>query len=226
MKKKIRGTVVPFNVWSDPIPGPDGGFRERFERGAFKDALEKGAPVALKYEHGLTVCKVPLANTADGNLRAWESENGLEVEGVLPDTFCGRKISEGIERGDYRAMSVGFIPVSSRFDALRKRRFITSAIPTDASVVSQPAYPGTSLEVRSLDGARNAIDAYLPTHDTASFWDTFRMVRGAASHGIRTTGECWLRQHRERLLTLAEQRHFGSEKIGELENYFQFLGIT
>lgn len=224
MKKKIKGLVVPFNTWSNPIAAGSGEFRERFVPGAFKKALANGAKVDLKFEHGFRgKCRMPLASTSGGGLRAWESDRGLEVEGELDDSECSRSVSAAIDRGDLQEMSVGFRGAVDRWNALGTERWIYEAEPFDATVTGSPAYPGTRVEVRStlpdlfvfLGDDRRAVE---------DFQDTLRYVRRLPeATPQRSEGEGWLRSRKHDLLRTAELRSRDASTLDEIRSLLSEL---
>lgn len=129
-----------------------GYFREVIARGAFAETLQT-ADVLAYFDHDSGRV---LGRSSAGTLRLVEDSKGLAVEIDLPDTSDGRDVRTLIERGDIKGMSFGFMVTRQEWDE-------TGAIPTrtikevvlrEVSIVSEPAYDGTSIALRSLDEAR------------------------------------------------------------------------
>ena len=145
-------TVVGYAAVFGETTDIGGFFREVIARGAFTKTLQT-ADVRAYYGHERARL---LGRSSAGTLRLAEDAKGLAVEIDLPDTSDGRDVRTLIERGDITGMSFGFIVTRQEWDE-------TGDIPTrtifevelrEVSIVSEPAYDGTSLALRSLDDAR------------------------------------------------------------------------
>ncbi len=130
-----------------------GFFREVIARGAFTESL-RTADVRAYFGHDSNRV---LGRMSAGTLRLAEDDKGLAVEIDLPDTTDGRDARTLIERGDITGMSFGFRvrPNGQEWDE-------TGAIPVrtllavdldEVSIVSDPAFEGTSIALRSLEAA-------------------------------------------------------------------------
>ena len=128
-------------------------FVERLERGAFAETL-KTADVRAYYGHDRTKL---LGRVSAGTLRLRDDDKGLAVEIDLPDTTDGRDVRALIERGDISGMSFGFIVTRQEWDETGAvpSRTIKEVTLLEVSIVSEPAYDGTSIAMRSLDLARS-----------------------------------------------------------------------
>ena len=140
---KIVGYAAVFNSLSENL----GGFREMIKPGAFKKSLDNDVRALIDHESG----KV-LGRSKAGTLRMEEDDNGLRVEIDPPDTTIARDLMESMRRGDIDQMSFGFFVKS---DNWRKQdgeniRELEEVDLFDVSVVTFPAYPATSVHVRSL----------------------------------------------------------------------------
>lgn len=133
---------------------------ETIGRTAFDGLLDGDVIAVVNHDPGLL-----LGRTASGTLRLSVEAEGLAFELDLPDTQLGRDVRELVRRGDLSGMSfsatVGTVDRSkggvthSQFKALH-----------DVSVVTMPAYLGTSVVARgassqSLRGQLAAIRARL-----------------------------------------------------------------
>ena len=132
-------------------------FREVIRKGAFRNALERKDDVAFLINHG----GLPLARTRSGTLELEEAERGLKVrstrDGTDPDVA---RIVPKMRRGDLDKMSFAFsVPQGGQnwagtdADGLDLRE-ITDTVLYDVSIVTEPAYGGTDIALRSRDEAR------------------------------------------------------------------------
>lgn len=129
-----------------------GYFREVIARGAFTHTL-RTADVRAYFDHDRGRV---LGRSSSGTLRIREDEKGLAVEIDLPDTSDGRDVKALIERGDISGMSFGFSVLKQEWDETvdPPTRTIMEVELREVSIVSEPAYDGTSIALRSLDEAR------------------------------------------------------------------------
>src|SRR3546814_1026934 len=86
-----------------------------------------------------------------GTLRLKEDDKGLAVEIDLPDTSDGRDVATLIQRGDVSGMSFGFRVTHDEWDETVDPpvRTVHAVELREVSVVSEPAYEGTSIALRS-----------------------------------------------------------------------------
>lgn len=128
-------------------------FAEVFARGAFSQSV-RSADVRAYFGHDRTRV---LGRTKARTLRLKEDNRGLAVEIDLPDTTDGRDARTLIARGDVSGMSIGFRTIRDEWDMSQQPalRTIHEVELLEVSIVSEPAYEGTSIALRSLDAARN-----------------------------------------------------------------------
>lgn len=144
-KRTLSGYAAVFNSLSEDL----GGFREQIKPGAFTRCLRSNPDVSCLHEHdprqGL------LGRTKSGTLRLSEDNIGLRFECDLPNTTLANDVAESIDRGDLDGCSFGFIAQDddwSRSDGMTLRT-LNDADVFDVTVTSMPAYPATSVQVRS-----------------------------------------------------------------------------
>lgn len=132
-----------------------GGFyREVIAPGAFTEAIGRDDVVFLINHEGL-----PLARTRSGTLMLSQDATGLRMETVLdaedPDV---KSITGKMRRGDLDKMSFAFIPQVQEWDESGDvpLRTIRKAALYDVSIVTTPAYDGTSIGLRSLEAYRKS----------------------------------------------------------------------
>jgi HK97 family phage prohead protease len=150
---KIRGYAAVFNQLSEVIFG----FRERILPGAFKKSLGNDVRALVNHDPGHII-----GRTKNGTLTLREDERGLYTEISPPNTTLGHDTVESIKRGDLDQMSFGFQIVKDDWKHEEKQliREIHDVELFDVSVVAFPAYPQTSVAVRSLwpDGVPEEIE--------------------------------------------------------------------
>jgi HK97 family phage prohead protease len=117
---------------------------ESIARGAFDGLLDRGDVLAL-VDHDFS--KV-LGRTANGTVRLKADDHGLAFEIDLPDTTLGRDIRALVARGDLTGMSFSAVvgEVERTAGGVVHRSFKELI---DISVVTMPAYVGTSVVARN-----------------------------------------------------------------------------
>jgi HK97 family phage prohead protease len=127
-------------------------FSEVIARGAFTKSLQT-ADVRAYFGHD---SRRVLGRVSAGTLRLREDDKGLAFEIDLPDTSDGRDVHTLIKRGDITGMSFGFFVYRQEWDETVNppKRTLLEIELREVSIVSEPAYDGTSVALRSLDEAR------------------------------------------------------------------------
>lgn len=150
---RVTGYAAVFNQEADI----GGYFREVIAPGAFTDAIGRDDVVFLINHDGL-----PLARTRSSTLTLSEDDKGLKIETFLrsddPDV---QRIIPKMKRGDLDKMSFAFMPEVQEWDESGDvpLRTIKKASLYDVSIVTTPAYDGTSIGLRSLEAHRKAVKA-------------------------------------------------------------------
>jgi HK97 family phage prohead protease len=147
-KVSVAGYAAVFGELADI----GGWFSETLARGAFTETL-KTADVRAYFDHDRGRV---LGRSTAGTLRLAEDAKGLHVEIDLPDTTDGRDVATLIERGDVTGMSFGFRVLREEWDETEKtpKRTILEVALHEVSIVSEPAYDGATIALRSLEQAR------------------------------------------------------------------------
>lgn len=119
---------------------------ETIAREAFDGVL--GDDVLALVDHDYS--KV-LGRSTSGTLRLATDDYGLRCEIDLPDTQLGRDVRVLVARGDLNGMSFGFRPgvVERTSGGVVHRSFAGLG---DVSIVSRPAYDGTTVSARNAAG--------------------------------------------------------------------------
>ncbi|MHA6641341.1 HK97 family phage prohead protease [Mesorhizobium sp. A623] len=146
-------TVTGYAAVFGEIADIGGWFQEVVARGAFTNTL-RTSDVRAYFDHDTGRV---LGRLSAGTLRCEEDDKGLRVEIDLPDTTDGRDVKTLVERGDVSGMSFRFETVRQEWDEIvdPPKRTLLEVRLGEVSIVSEPAYDGTSVALRSLDAARN-----------------------------------------------------------------------
>jgi len=148
--RTLRGYAAVYDSDSEDL----GGFTERIAPGAFDEVLEDDVRALVNHEDS----KI-LARTVAGTLRLSTDSRGLVYEFDVPDTTYGNDLLESVRRGDINQSSFGFVVGEEQWegessgykDKKKPRRTITKVARLfDVSPVTYPAYPDTSVALRSL----------------------------------------------------------------------------
>jgi HK97 family phage prohead protease len=155
--KTLRGKAVVYNSDSEDL----GGFIERVHPQAFKRTLSDTAhEIRSFWNHD---SRLLLGRRSNGTLQLDNQSDALVVEISMPDTGFARDLAALVARGDCDAMSFGFTLPGGKSEAWEphesnprlKRRTLLDCTLHEISVVSVPAYPETSVAIRSMaDWAR------------------------------------------------------------------------
>lgn len=146
--RTISGYAAVFDSWSEDL----GWFREKIAPGAFANALKNSDTRAL-FNHDSNIV---LGRQSAGTLRLKEDEKGLFMEVDLPDTQHGRDLDVLIGRGDITQQSFGFTVKRDSWVDDIENEVVERTIEEvgelfDVSPVVFPAYPDTTVAVRSLE---------------------------------------------------------------------------
>lgn len=145
--RTLIGYAAVFNSPSEDL----GGWIEYVDPHAFDRALKGNADVRCLVEHDPARI---VGRTKSGTMTLQADSKGLRFLCKLPDTSIGRDLITSVERGDLDACSFGFIAVEQTWEDDPKSGKVTRTLHDvdllDTSVVCYPAYPATSVSVRSL----------------------------------------------------------------------------
>lgn len=142
------GYAAMFNKQSENL----GGFREVIAPGAFDAVLNDDVRALQNHDSNLV-----LGRSKSGTLRMTQDGNGLNVEIDPPDTQYCRDLLTCMKRGDVDQMSFSFDVEqdgqtwAEQPDGTYLRTITRFSRLYDVSVVTRPAYPDTSVAVRSLE---------------------------------------------------------------------------
>lgn len=151
-RPRIVGYAAVYNIRSADL----GGFREEIATGAFTDALAASNEVLAMVEHSPAMI---LGRRSAGTVTLAEDARGLRVEIDPPNTTIGNDAIENVRRGDIKGMSFRFprgAKDSWRMDAGESVRTLLKCGLTEVTLTSVPAYPDTSVGLRSLNDKEEA----------------------------------------------------------------------
>ncbi len=136
-------------------PADIGDFTETVASTAFDrslaDVASGSADIVLCVDHDV---RQILGRTRSGTLKLSKDSHGLKVDADLPNTQLGRDIAELVRRGDAYGMSFCFsVRQGGETWRSRRNRQLTDVRLEEVSVLTtQPAYPQTSVAMRSRQG--------------------------------------------------------------------------
>jgi HK97 family phage prohead protease len=172
--KSIEGFAATYGKLSSPIPaGSLGGvYRERIQRGAFASAVSNKQDVVMLINHDPSLI---LGRTASGTLALTDTPKGLKFHCDLPNTNSASELHESVQRGDINGCSFSFVlgtrdakfeeeedededdkELGLRRSVSPRKKILVRTISNvskliDVSVVTHPAYNGTSVNARSRE---------------------------------------------------------------------------
>jgi uncharacterized protein len=164
-KRTIRGYAATYNTLSKNL----GNFVERIAPGAFDRILRAAATQSCVCLLNHDENKI-LGRVGAGTLRLSSDKKGLRFECDLPNTATGDEVWSMVRRGDLNGCSFAFrVDDGTMCDYDEEdvpqegvvRKFIRMAVRTirdfaglfDVSIVTNPAYPGTSVAARNIVAA-------------------------------------------------------------------------
>lgn len=147
----VSGYVNEVGKLSHLLSSKSKSFRERIMPGAFSKALSFNDDVHFLAEHDTN--KI-LASTRNNSLELKEDEKGLFMRANICKTSYGKDYHTLIKDGILRNMSFGFNVLKDRWTKLADgtyTRDITDLVLYEVSVVTNPAYPQSSILARGLN---------------------------------------------------------------------------
>ncbi len=151
---RLSGYATKWNILSHDR----GGFRDVFRPGAFANLFGDSFNVKAYRDHDIY-----LGRTSNGSLRLEPDAIGLKFSLDLPDTQHGRDTAALMVRGDFEGMSFGYIPDQYKWKTEDKgtiREHLSGNL-IEISVVFDPAFPRTSVELNALNEPRPEVLASL-----------------------------------------------------------------
>lgn len=145
-----KTTIAGYAARFESLSVSFGWFKEKIRAGAFAESLKKNNVRAL-WNHNMDMV---LGSTKAGTLRLKEDDKGLRFELDLPDTQTGKDAAISIKRGDVDGVSFGFRVLKQEWDEKDPKNVVRTLVEVDLREISPtafPAYPSTSVKVRSVE---------------------------------------------------------------------------
>lgn len=139
--------------------------KEKIIPGAFTRTLEERPDVLALFDHQTNAV---IGRASAGTLLLKQDGYGLKIRLIPPQTQLGRDVMELVKTRHIRSMSFGFIVEKERFEKGNVRA-ITDVTLYEVSLVSFPAYDGTSanvfssssqMEARSIEKRIKRVEGY------------------------------------------------------------------
>lgn len=157
-----------------------GEYRETINPGAFAKTLREQQAVPLLFNHG----GMPIASTGSGTSRLSEDARGLLNEADLDRRQAvTNDLCIALERGDVSKMSFSFRSVKDGWNDTYDERSVSELALYDTSVVTYPANPATTAELRG------AMRSVLGREGAALMWSVRSAVVGAAQRRVDGAAE-------------------------------------
>jgi HK97 family phage prohead protease len=160
---RIAGYAAVTGAWSDNL----GGFQEIIEAGAFGEAIGV-SDVRLQFNHdGIALARCRMG-ASDGTMRIEEDDTGLHFDATMDGgSPAVQTLASAIRRADVDQCSFSFL-IAEGDDRwvddgkVMKRTIVRVAELFDVGPVNFPAYPDTTVALRSRDAALAAQRAVAP----------------------------------------------------------------
>jgi HK97 family phage prohead protease len=154
--RSLQGYGAVFNAFSVDM----GGWKETIAPGAFTRCLAANPDLLLLRDHDNSIL---LARTRSKTLTVEQDSIGLKFNASLPSTTQASDLIALIERGDIDGCSFSFIANKDDWKTDQVGNTVRTLIDVElfeVSVVSEPAYPDTSVSLRNAPKEiRSAIEA-------------------------------------------------------------------
>jgi HK97 family phage major capsid protein len=154
--RTVQGYAAVYGALSEDL----GGFREKIAPGAFADVLDADVRALLNHDPDQL-----LGRTKSGTLRLAEDPRGLRFELDLPDSPIGENVRAAVARQDLSGASFRFLVGSESWDG-DVRTVETVAELHDVTLATHPAYPETSVALRTRPQATDSERTDSPMNET------------------------------------------------------------
>lgn len=133
-----------------------GGFFEKIDKRAFDGVIDKSDVFAL-LDHDWMRGILARSRYGEGSLELKIDDIGLRYAFDAPHTALGDELLEMLSRGDVKESSFAFVVDDDKveqIDGKTVRTIVKISELFDVSPVYQPAYPDTSVALRSIEKAK------------------------------------------------------------------------
>jgi HK97 family phage prohead protease len=144
-RQHITGYVTVYNSLSDPIFN----FREEIMPGAFTDSLDDDTPKRSYFNHNPDMI---LGNSENGTASFVEDRRGVFLDAIPPETRAAQDVVKLIEGGYVNHASFAFVADEDKWAGTAEKpiRKVVRGRFFEGGPVSDPAYPQTTMDVRTL----------------------------------------------------------------------------
>ena len=156
--RTVHGLAIPIESRSGMLYIKNKKIYETIERSAVNEELITDNDIKLYVNHDPSQGTFARSKYGEGSLNLMITDRGLEFTTELPKTQKGDELLQGIERGDYDAISFRMIVGKEHYDEKPNEdgswnRYIDNIRWLDEiSILSQrPAYSETNVDLRSLE---------------------------------------------------------------------------
>lgn len=142
-----EGKIIMYPIVFNSLSQVLWGFREMIAKGSCAESIGTD-DIRCLFNHDPNIV---LGRNTAGTLSLAEDEKGVRCEVVLPDTTDAQNLKVLVQRGDINQGSFSFkcLKESWDYDQDPPVRTLTKVQLFDVSVVTYPAYPATTVGVRS-----------------------------------------------------------------------------
>lgn len=152
--RTVSGYAIVFNQKSEILREGGREFREIILPEAVTEALLRGSDIKCFIDHD-DRRMIARSNKGKGSLRLSIDKKGLRFSFDAPHTSDGDYAVEMIGRGDVTGCSFSFSGVTDTWtegvDGISIRKVLKISRLNDVSIVTTPAYPQTTVDVRKLN---------------------------------------------------------------------------
>jgi len=147
---KASGRTVTGTIPYNSVTSINGQFNEQVAPGAFRSALKPEAEVLALRDHQITQL---MGKKSSGTLILEDSPTELRFTVELPDSPSGNDLLIAIERRDISGTSFGFTVNQNgqHWDRAKNLRTLTDVTLHECTFSALPAYPDSSIAIRSRD---------------------------------------------------------------------------
>ena len=128
-------------------------FNEIVKQGAFTRSLQSNKEIPLLLEHDY---EKRLADNVSNTLTLTEDQIGLRFDAEIRD----KDVYEKVKSKQINNCSFGFLPIEQEFEDvtnLREKRYLKDIELLEISLVQNPAYAGSLVEVRNLNAEEQKV---------------------------------------------------------------------
>ena len=151
--RKIGGTAIVFNSLSQDL----GGFKEIIKPEAITQELIDNSDIVMLFNHNQDSGVLARSKNGKGSLKIILTSTGVDFEFDAKKTALGDEVLESVRQGDLSACSFAFRIAQCGDSWLKNsddsylRTINNIELLKDLSIVVDPAYSATSIDMRSLD---------------------------------------------------------------------------